>query len=125
MRDPLDLVDEILETVAPALLNLAKCGKKLRLVASLPGPCQHVGRRMFDDPSRHLRRRHGSQSASSAVDLGVVAAGTGYAGCGFASACRAVNVLHRTAFTPGGRSKSNWVILYRNRNDASKVRMVL
>ena len=43
MSDPLDLADEVLEMVAAALLNLAKCGKEARLVESLPGPRQHVG----------------------------------------------------------------------------------
>src|SRR5277367_2789047 len=45
MGDPLNLVDELLEMVATALLNLAKCGHRLRLVESLPGPRQHVGGR--------------------------------------------------------------------------------
>src|SRR5260370_11915301 len=43
MTDPLDFVDEVLDTVAAGLLNLAESGKKLCLVECLSGPRQHIG----------------------------------------------------------------------------------
>jgi hypothetical protein len=43
MGDSLNLVDEILEMVAAALLNLAESGNKLRLVECLSAPRQHIG----------------------------------------------------------------------------------